>query len=81
MRYYIDIRVSDTIFRYDLLPYGNSQRIDCDGIVIFDIWKVHNHHYQLQAFFYKSKVIISYGRFGSKKELYGAIQNLLQEYL
>lgn len=66
---------------YEILPYGDSQRIDVDGVVIFDIFKVHNHRYDLQAFFYSNKIIVSSRSFTTKKELYGAMQKLLQEYL
>ena len=66
---------------YDLLRYCDRERIDCDGVVIFDIVKYHNHRYDLHGFFYAKKVIVGPYSFKSKKELYGAVQKLLQEYL
>ena len=81
MNYTVNIPKDGSFMVWRLLPHGGSQRIDCEGVVIFDLWKVHDHRYCLQAFFYRRKVLIGYGCFGSKKELYGAIQNLLQKYL
>lgn len=68
-------------WHYTLLGYGDYQSIDLDGVLIMQIWKVHNHRYDLQAFFYRTKTIIGCRSYGTKKELYGAIQKLLQEFL
>lgn len=81
MKYVIQIPRGDALCCYFLLPSGNFQRIDCDGIVILDIWKVHNHNYSFQGFFYARKCIVVRGPFGTKKELFGAIQKVLQELL
>lgn len=81
MRYTVQIPRDGSLWCYTLLPSGNFQRIDCDGVVVFDIWKVHNHNYSFQAFFYARKCIVVRGPFGTKKELFGAIQKLLQELL
>lgn len=81
MRYSITIPDGARLWCYSILPFGDFQRIDVDGVVILDICKFHNHRYDLQAFFYARKHIVSCRSFSTKKELYGAIQNLLQEYL
>ena len=81
----MDIRIfipSENItYVYDILRYEDCQRIECHGIVILDICKHHNHRYDLHGFFYARKVIVGPFSFRSKKELYGAIQKLLQEHL
>lgn len=81
MRYFICIPHDGSRFYYPLLYHSDFQCIDVDGVVLLYIWKIHNHKYQLEGFFYSSKVIISCRTFGTKQELYGAIQKLLQEYL
>lgn len=81
MKYSIIVPRGTERWYYSVLPFGDYQRIDVDGVVIFDIYKYHNHRYDLQAFFYARKVIVSNRSFSSKKELHGAMQKLLQEYL
>lgn len=73
-------RGTDSWF-YTLLPFGNFQKIVIEGVVVLDIVKHHNHRYDFDAFFYSSKRIISGRTYRTKKELYGAIQKLLQEEL
>lgn len=81
MRYEIIVPRGAERWHYTLLGHGNYQTIDVDGVLFMQICKIHNHRYDLQAFFYRQKVIIGSCSFGTKKELYGAIQKLLQEYL
>ena len=81
MRYDIRIPYGDTTRCYSLLHCSDSQRIELDGVVILDVWKIHNHRYCLQGFFYRCKVIVPILAFSTKAELYGAIQELLQQYL
>ena len=81
MRLSINIPCGDCDCYYRLLPAGDYQRIDVEGVVIFDIHKVHDHRYDLKAFFYANKVIVSTCSYSTKSKLYGAIQKLLQEYL
>ena len=67
---------------YSLLPGDRRfQKIVVEGVVVFDIVKVHDHRYNLDAFFYDSKRIVSGLSFSSKLKLHGAIQKLLQEEL
>lgn len=77
----INIPKDGSLWCYHLLPFGDYQRIDCEGVVIFDIWKIHNHRYEMHAFFYSRKIIVPLSSFSTKRELYGAMQKLLQEYL
>ena len=66
---------------YPLYLSGGFQRIDCPGVVVLDIWKIHDHRYELRGFFYRQKIILADRTYKTKKELYGAIQFFLQEYL
>lgn len=81
MKYSIFVPRGASFYYFPLLPDGNFQKIVIDGVVVFDIYKRHNHCYCLDAFFYSSKRIFSGFWYKSKKELYCAIQNLLQEEL
>lgn len=66
---------------YYLLNNCDYQRVEYPNICIIDIFKIHNHRYEMHAFFYESKLIIPTNVFTTKLELYGAIQNLLQQEL
>lgn len=81
MRYTVYIPNGSGYYSFPLLSSSDYQRIRVPGVVIFDLYKVHNHRYDLKAFFYRSEVIVSTRSFRTKKELYGAIQILLQEFL
>lgn len=59
----------------------DSKRIEVRDICIIDIYKLHDHRYDLKAFFYNKKRITYQENIRSKKELYSAIQKLLQENL
>ena len=61
--------------------YRMSQRIEVENVCIIDVFKAHDHRYDLKAFFYKKKYITYQENIRSKKELYSAIQNLLQQNL
>lgn len=80
-RYSIIVPRGTENWLYYILQFSDYQRIDVDGVVIFDVHKIHNHRYDLQAFFYANKVIVSLRSYSSKKELHGAMQKLLKEYL
>lgn len=81
MRLTLSIPSGDHIYYFRIPVDFNSCRIEVPGVVIIDLFKVHDHRYDIQAFFYNEKVICSSRSFRSKTELYGAIQKLLQEYL
>lgn len=81
MNYIVQIPVDGIFHCFPLHLSGGFQRIDCDGVVILEIRKVHNHRYVLRGFFYRQKIILSERVFSTKKELCGAIQKLLQDYL
>lgn len=67
---------------WPLLPCDSKfQVINLPDVVHFEIYKSHNHSYSFTAFFYVRKRIIWPRNYSSKKELFGAIQKLLQEEL
>lgn len=68
-------------YTYSLEHLDGHYRVDRPGIVILDISKYHNHRYDLHGFFYEKKSIVGPYSFRSKRELLGAIQKLLQQYL
>lgn len=80
-QYYFSIPHNGLNYSYSLRNLDGYMRIDRDGVVILDITKHHNHRYDLQGFFYAKKIIVGPYSYRSKKELYGAIQKLLQELL
>lgn len=82
MRLTITIPRGSEYWLYTILPHGrNFQKIVVEGVVVFDIYKHHDHRYDLDAFFYTSKRIVSGRTYTSKSKLHGAIQKLLQEEL
>lgn len=81
MRYVINVPRGAGTHSYSLLQNSDYQTIDIDRLVYMEICKIHDHRYDLQAFFYRTKTIISCRSYSTKKELYGAIQKLLQEKL
>lgn len=81
MLYTISIPHDGTSYCYHLLSHTGFQRIELAGVVILDIFKIHDHRYELRGFFYRNKVILGPYFYGTKKELYGAIQKFLQQYL
>ena len=68
-------------FRLNFKSWSKHQRIEVKDVCIIDISKFHDHRYDLRAFFYKKKHITYQENIRSKKELYSAIQNLLQQNL
>lgn len=68
-------------YSYSLRHLDGYMRVDREGVVILDIVKYHDHRYDLHGFFYSKKIIVGPYSFRTKKELYGAIQKLLQEHL
>ena len=58
--------------------YDDLEIIDVDGVCYMRVMKWNNHRYELKYFFYHSKKI-SNRVYGGKKELLGAIQNLLHQ--
>ena len=82
MRCSIIVPRGEENWSFTILPGNrNFQKIVVEGVVVFDIYKHHNHRYDLDAFFYASKRIVSGLSFTTKSKLHGAIQKLLQEEL
>ena len=69
------------IFTLKFHEWSKYQRFEVKDVCIIDVYKHHDHHYDLKAFFYKKKYINYQENIRSKKELYSAIQILLQENL
>ena len=61
--------------------FSNYKRIDVENVCVIDIYKYHNHRYDIKAFFYKTKYVFYRECISTKKELYDVIQNLLKENL
>ena len=84
MYYNLRIPNKEGIYHYNSLNfYGYPARkyIEVKDVCIIDIYKAHDHRYDLKAFFYDKKYIYYEENIRSKKELYSAIQKLLQENL
>ena len=84
MYYSLRIPNKEGIHHYTSLNfygYPTSKRIEVKDVCIIDIYKAHDHRYDLKAFFYDKKYIYYEENIRSKKELYSAIQKLLQENL
>lgn len=81
MRYSFTIPVGEHNYSYSLLSYSNIQRITHEGVIYLGLYKEHNHKYELTAYIYKTRKYIYPRYYKTKKELYGAIQKLLQEEL
>ena len=56
-------------------------RYEVKDVCIIDVYKAHDHRYDLKAFFYDKKIITYEENIRSKKELYSAIQKLLKKNL
>ncbi len=84
MHYSLSIKSKEGRNQYFSLNFfgiPDSKRIEVYNVCIIDIYKLHDHRYDLKAFFYEKKRITYQENIRSKKELYSAIQNLLQENL
>ena len=68
-------------FSFYFNEYYRSRRFEVPNVCIIDVYKIHDHRYDLKTFFYRKKRITYQKNIRSKKELYSAIQNLLQENL
>ena len=83
---YYSLRIPDEngVHHYHSLNFYEScmsHRYEVENVCIIDVYKIHDHRYDLKAFFYKKKRITYQENIRSKKELYSAIQNLLQQNL
>ena len=82
MKLYFSIPMGNNTFYHSPLcfKYSNYNIIDVDQVCYIVVTKFHDHLYNAKYFFYKTK---SLGNFecSGLKEMYGAIQKLLQENL
>ena len=74
----------DNIFHSFLLKYSEYSKSSCiyvKDVCQIDIHKYHDHRYDIKCFFYKNRYIYYRECIPTKKELYSAIQKLLEENL
>ena len=80
-----DLRILDenNVWNCFNLRFTNSRNkfIRVKNMCVIDIYKSHDHRYDIQCFFYKNEYIYYRECIPSKKELYSAIQKLLEENL
>ena len=69
------------LFSLSFSEYRKFRRFEVNSVCIIDVYKTHDHRYDLKAFFYEKKYITYQENIRSKKELYSAIQTLLQKNL
>lgn len=84
MYYSLRIPSKEGIYHHHSLnfyDYPTSKHIEVEDVCIIDIYKAHDHRYDLKAFFYDKKYIYYEENIRSKKELYSAIQKLLKQNL
>lgn len=83
---YYSLRIPDKngVFHWFPFSFGEGRdlrRYEIEDVCIIDVYKLHDHRYDLKAFFYKKKYITYQESIRSKKELYSAVQKLLQQNL
>lgn len=84
MRYTICVpldKSSSSFFVFNLDFHGAVKRVVVPDVCIINLFKIHDHRYDLEAFFYSTQFIFSRSSFSTKKKLYDVIQKLLQEFL
>lgn len=78
MKCILNIPAYGSCYVYKLLSNCDFQVINLPNVVHIEIFKRHNHWYEFSAFFYEKKILCWPRRYHSKKELFCAIQKLLQ---
>lgn len=81
MKMGIKVQFNNIIKFFGFLNYSNYSQLFVADEFIINCFKVHDHSYYYNAFFYKSRHIYSNRFFRSKKELFCAVQELLNEEL
>lgn len=81
--YHIDIEDENGCVHSWTLRFAFSKYmcIYVKDVCVIDIHKYHDHRYDIKCFFYKNFYIYYRECINSKKELYSAIQKLLEENL
>ena len=57
------------------------KRMEVEDVCVIDVFKFHNHRYDIKCFFYSKRYIFYRECIVTKKELYNVIQKLLKENL
>lgn len=81
MEYRFSIPFNGCNWCYSLLSCGDFQVIFVSGFCDLRLVKNHNHSYELAGYFFISRHYVYPCVYKSKRELFGAIQKLLQEEL
>ena len=71
---------TEQYFRFNFTEFYPHLRIEVENVCIINVHKEHDHYYELRAFFYEKKHIAFYST-RSKKEMFGAVQYLVNQYL
>ena len=80
---HIVIKSPDGYFHHFYFGFLDGHRYQCfevRDVCIINVYKHHAHSFELKAFFYKDKYIYCCSNFRSKKEVYSAIQSLLENF-
>ena len=82
MKLFFSIPMGNNVCYHSSLcfKYSNYNIIDVDQVCYIVVTKFHDHLYSAQYFFYKTKSI-GFFETNALKEMYGAIQKLLQKNL
>lgn len=81
MTYRFHIPFNGCNWAFTLLPYGDFQSIFVSGFCDLRVTKNHDHSYELAGYFFLSRYYVYPVVFRRKRDLFGAIQKLLQEQL
>ena len=68
-------------FALNFYASSKYERIEVKDVCIIDVYKAHDHRYDLKCFFYDKKYIYYQESIRSKKELHRIVQKLLKENL
>ena len=80
---HIVIRSPDGYFHHFFFGFFDGQRyqrFEVPDVCIINVYKHHAHNFTLEAFFYKKKHIYYRSNFRTKKDVYSAIQSLLEDF-
>ena len=78
----VSVKIGENHYRSFFLRFTHCpcEVIDVDGVCYICCYKFHDHSYRVEYFFYEKKCI-GMMEFRSLKEMYGAVQKLLEENL
>ena len=68
-------------YHFSFNNYSMSSTIYVPEVVLINVYKFHDHRYDLKCFFYDKKYIYYQESIRSKRELHNVVQKLLKENL